>query len=297
MSKTASLHRVLIHRNEFIVESSILDVPKEDEDVTSPRKRMQLSVDTPALGITDAEPQFIDQTTEIMQRHTSKISSTPVLQDFMSPILGCHDNAQSEDEAVEDIEASSSQPSFTYDDRLQSTQFGLQAPTVSTAPEILSYTVLPELVSPSESKESTPNTARSPGPDVPQFDLSEFMTFSPSPEPEVSAAYLAVNNSKEMLIDDAIKTTCDDPPGRPDIGCLSLHKKEGRGVEDGPSHPSMHHSSHNSSLDDIVVDTTPVLHRTSSPKSQSESCITVQPRKPRPVRIKLRTKGQGTTKE
>lgn len=69
---------------------------------------MQLSVDTPASGITDAEPQFIDQTTEIMQRHTSKISSTPVLQDFMSPILGCHDNAQPEDEAVEDIDGTKS---------------------------------------------------------------------------------------------------------------------------------------------------------------------------------------------
>lgn len=297
-AKQLEFHLLDVHCPEFIMESSILGVPKEDEDVTSPRKKRQLSVDTPASEMkTEAELQFIDQTTEIMQRHTSKIPSAPVLQGFISPILGCHDNALPEDEAAEDIEASSSQPLLTCDDSLQLTQLSLQVPTVSNAPELLSYTTLPELVPPSEINESTPSTVRSPEADVPHFDISEFITFSPSPEPEVSASYLAANNSKEMLIDDAIITTCDDPPARPDIGLLSLHRKEGRDIEDDHPHPSLQYSSQNSSLDEIVVGMPPLHHRTSPPKSQSESCITGQARQPRPLRIKLRTKGQGTTKE
>ena len=107
------------------------------------------------------------------------------------------------------------------------------------------------------------DTVRSPKADVPLFDISEFITFSPSPEPEVSAFYLAVNNSKEMLIDDVIITTCDDLPSRLNIDWLSLHEKGGCDVEDDHPYPSVQHLSYNSSLDEIVVNTTPVLHRTS----------------------------------
>lgn len=41
----------------------------------------------------------------------------------------------------------------------------------------------PVLLAPSDSTESTPDTSRTPESDVQPFDLSEFITFSPTPEP------------------------------------------------------------------------------------------------------------------
>lgn len=79
----------------------------------------------------------------------SKISSTPFNQGFVSPILGCRESVLSEDEAAESFEALSSQPLLICNDNLQ-------APAVPTAPKLLSYTSLPELVAPSEGKESMP---------------------------------------------------------------------------------------------------------------------------------------------
>lgn len=140
-------------------------------------------------------------------------------------------------------------------------------PTVSAAPESLSYTALPESLPPLESKEFTPNTVGSPKTEVPQFNVSDFIIFSPSPEPEVSAPYLAVNNSKEMLIDNAIIPTYDDSPARPDMDWLSLHKEEGRDAEDDHPYPPVQHPSQDPSRDEIVVDMLPLHRRTSSPKS------------------------------
>ncbi|KND89402.1 hypothetical protein TOPH_06078, partial [Tolypocladium ophioglossoides CBS 100239] len=289
-AKQLEFHLLDVHCPDFIKESSILEVLKEDEDVTSPKKKRQLSIETSATEIkTEPEYYFIDQTTEITRRHPSTVTSTLFIQGSMSPTLNCHENALSEDKVAQIIEALSSQPSLMYDDNLQ-------APTIPTTTELLTYTSLPELLAPSEGKESTPDTTRSPASDVPLFDISEFINLSPTPEPELSVSHLAVNDSKEIPVDTTL-TTYDDPSDLQNTDWLLLNNLKEWDPENDYPRAAVQLSGCDTSLDEITVDTASVLHPKFSPEAQPESCITVQPRTTRPVRIKLRTKGQGTTEE
>lgn len=286
-AKQLEFHLLDVHCPDFIKESSILEVA-EDEDVTSPKKKRKRSIETPETEIkTEHECYFIDQTSEITRRHQSKSTAiTP--EGSVDPIRNHHEHDSLEEETAH-FECLSSQPSLIYNDSLQMLPVSV--------PELLTYNSLPELLAPSDSTESTPDTSRTPGSDVQPFDLSEFITFSPTPEPERPASPLVANDGKGLPIDDITPATYDDRSDFQNTDWLLLNNLKEWDPENDCPRAAVQLSDRDTSLDEITVDTASVLHPKFSPEAQPESCITVQPRTNIPVRIKLRTKGQGTTEE
>ncbi|KAF4331586.1 hypothetical protein FBEOM_14660 [Fusarium beomiforme] len=223
-----------------------------------PRKKRQLSVDPAGSGTkTEAELHFINQTAEFTERHALNICSTPSFQGSSSLNHGFFENTLAEDEAVQRTQGLPNQPLLYQDD-------SLQASTILNAIELLSYTSLPELLSSTEDKGTRSGTIRSPGADVPLFDISEFVTFSPTLEPAVSESHLAINHSQDVLVDDATLTTCDEQ---------SAHLSTDWSENDDAQAP-VQDSSDGSLLDESIVDTNPALHQISSPKSEPMSCNT-----------------------
>lgn len=110
-----------------------------------------------------------------------------------------------------------------------------------------------------------------------RYHLHQFLKTSYFP---FSITTTAACPKTELLINDAIITTCNNPPARLNMDFLSLREKD-----DDPRF-YLQDSNQNPSLDEIVVNISPLHRRTSSPKSQSLFRITVQTKPLKPVQYR-----------
>lgn len=293
-AKHLEFHLLDVHCPDFIKESSVLEMLKQDDDLTSPKKKRQRSVATTSNELkAESECCFVDETMETTRRHRpAGASVTPSTKG--SPARNCHGRGWPEYEAAQKVDALPSQPSPNCDDKPETAQ----TPSAPT-PEHLSYTTLPELLAPTDGTESTPDTTSSGDSDLKPFDISDFIAFSPTPERELPASPSAANNSKGMSVDEPL-IIYDDPPEYQNTGLLLSSNSKECDLKGNHSDTSIQ-SSYDLALPtagDKATKTTPsALPSNSTQGSQPSSCITVQHDQNRRIRIKLRTKGRNAAKE
>lgn len=270
-TKHLEFHLLDVHCPDFIKESSVQEILKQDDDLTSPKKKRQRSGETTSNETkAESECSFVDETIETTRRH-DPAGATVASSANGSPARSCHGRGWPKYEAAQKFDALFSQPSPKCDDR----------PT----PEHLTYTSPPELLAPTDGTESTPDTTWSGDSDIKPLGFSDFTT---------SASASAANNSKGMSVDEPL-IIYDDPPENGNTGLLSSNNSKECDLMSDRSDTSILSSP---TAGDSVTKTTPsALPSNSTQSSQPSSCTTAQHDKNRRIRIKLRTKGHDVAKE